>query len=29
MILWMVFAGLKALTDSNKIKATKVLVAIR
>lgn len=26
--LWMVFAGLKALTESNKIKATKVLVAL-
>jgi aspartyl aminopeptidase len=26
--LWMVFAGLKALTDSNEIKATKVLVAL-
>ena len=25
--LWMVFAGLKALTESKKIKATKVLVA--
>ena len=26
--LWMVFAGLKALTESNEIKATKVLVAL-
>lgn len=26
--LWMVFAGLKALTESKKIKATKVLVAL-
>lgn len=26
--LWMVFAGLKALTESNKIKSTKVLVAL-
>ncbi len=26
--LWMVFAGLKALTSSNEIKATKVLVAL-
>lgn len=26
--LWMVFAGLKALTESNGIKATKVLVAL-
>ena len=26
--LWMVFAGLKALTESDKIKATKVLVAL-
>ncbi|AWK50058.1 M18 family aminopeptidase [Clostridium beijerinckii] len=26
--LWMVFAGLKALLNSNKIKATKVLVAL-
>ncbi|WP_294155905.1 M18 family aminopeptidase [uncultured Clostridium sp.] len=26
--LWMVFAGLKALTESNNIKSTKVLVAL-
>ena len=26
--LWMVFAGLKALLNSNKIKETKVLVAL-
>lgn len=26
--LWMVFAGLKALTESNEVKATKVLVAL-
>lgn len=26
--LWMVFAGVKAITESNKIKSTKVLVAL-